>query len=287
MFLGHEVTTVVWFVAGFSSASSSPLLAVPEVFGGFELDSSCCFLALLSDGMYRTVQDVIGPDRPVNAEIASIIATQFSLQTTFHGVAQAAVDHVVRQHHSAYESAPDARSRQRYRAHDDITLVVRGANFPFASSAMSPPCGIPVHHSVARPAPMMTPLSITIPPPSAASEDSPPRPFFPQPTQHLAPADADDGAESSSPSSSTFEAVGSSIEVNLRAAAAMKVDDSGRVPAYVDFSDFDAVIAALSVAEREALEAELEPRRDFETISEEHETPSEPSLTAPPCLVTE
>jgi len=287
LFLGHEVTsTVVWFVAGFSSASSSPLLAVPEMFGSVELDSSCCFLALLSDGMYRTVQDVIGPDRPVNAEIASIIATQFSLQTTFHGVAQAAVDHVVRQHYSAYESAPDARIRQRYRAHDDITLVVRGVNFPFASSAVSPSSGIPVHHSVGRPSPMMAPLSITIPPPGSSSEDSPPRPFFPQPVHHLAPGiqgGSDDGAESESPSSSTFEADGSSIEVNLRAAAAMKVDKSGRIAAYVDFSDFDAAVAALSVAEREALEAELEPRRDFETISEEHE----PSSTVPPCLVAQ
>jgi len=266
---------LLWFVSVcYSSASSSPLLAVPEVFGGIELDSSCCFLALLSDGMYRTVQDVIGSDRPVNAEIASIIATQFSLQSTFHGVAQAAVDHVVRQHHSAYESAPDARSRQRYRAHDDITLVVRGVSFPFASSAVSPSSGLPMHHSVAGLPQMMAPLSITIPPPGPASEDSPPRPFFPhQPmAARQGSAFTDDGAGCESPATSTFEADDDSIEVNLRAAAAMKGDDSGRIAAYVDFSEFEAALAAMSVAEREDLEAELEPRKDFETISEEHET---------------
>jgi len=229
--------------------------------------------------MYRTIQDVIGSDRPVNAEIASIIATQFSLQSTYHGVAQAAVDHVVRQHHSAYESAPDARSRQRYRAHDDITLVVRGVNFPFASSAVSPSSGLPFHHSVAGLPQMMAPLSITIPPPGPASEDSPPRPFFPQPPHHplaarQGSAFTDDGAGSESPATSTFEADDGSIEVNLRAAAAMKGDDSGRIAAYVDFSEFEAALAAMSAAEREALEAELEPRKDFETISEEHETPS-------------
>lgn len=292
-FLVGLIFSVSFVVAGFSAASSSPLLAVPEVFGGFDLDSSCCFLALLSDGMYRTVQDVIGSDRLVNSEIASIVATQFSLQSTYHGVAQAAVDHVVRQHHSTYESAPDARSRQRYRAHDDITLVVRGINFPFASSAVSPSSGIPIHHSTAGLPPMMTPLLITIPPPGTSPDDSPPRPFFPQlthqplPAGHRGSAYVDDSTGSESPSSSTFESDSGSIEVNLRAAAAMKVDESGRIAPYVDFSEFDAVLAAMSVSEREALEAELEPRRDFETIAEERETPGVPSSadTSPPTLV--
>jgi len=276
------------FYAGFSSATSSPLLAVPEVFGGFDLDSTCCFLALLSDGMYRTIQGVIGPDRPVNAEIAGTIATQFSLQSTYHAVAQAAVDQVVRQHHSAYESAPDARNRQRFRAHDDITLVVRGLNFPFASSAVSPSSQIPVHHSFAGLPQMMAPLSITIPPPEHGSEDSPPRPFFPQPSHHhlmAGPSFIDDGSGSESPSSATFEADSGSIAVNLRAAAAMKVDESGRIAAYVDFSEFEAALAAMSAEERKALEAELEPHRDCETISEERETPSVDSSLSPQSLV--
>ena len=183
---------VVGSAAGGSSASSSsPLLAVPEVFGGFELDSSVCFVALLSDGMYRAVGDVVGGGRPVNAEIASAVATQFALQATPHGVAQAAVDHVVRQHHSAYESAPDARARQRYRAHDDITLVVCAINFPFAASAAAPtpPSAVPGRLRAPAAAPMMAPLSIDIPPPgSAADGDSPPRPFFPQPIHRRAPA---------------------------------------------------------------------------------------------------
>ena len=73
----------------FSSATSSPLLAVPEVYGGFDLDNSCCFLALMSDGLYRTVVPPGGGvDRSVNAEIASIIASQFASQSTYHGVAQ-------------------------------------------------------------------------------------------------------------------------------------------------------------------------------------------------------
>jgi len=266
---------------------------VPEVFGGFDLDSSCCFLALLSDGMYRTIQDVTGPDQPVNAEIASIIATQFSLQSTFHAVAQAAVDHVVRQHHSAYESAPDARSRQRYRAHDDITVVLRGLNFPFASSALSPSSRVLIHHSIAGLPQMMAPLSIAIPPPGPGAEDSPPRPFFPQLPANQHPLAAvqressyiDDSAGSESPSSSTFDADTGSIEVNLRAAAAMKVDESGRIAAYVDFSEFEAALAAMPAAEREALEAELELRRDFETISEERETPSAQSSLSPHLMV--
>ena len=109
----------------------------------------------------------------------------------------------------------------------------------------------------------------------------------PLPAGHRGSAYVDDSTGSESPSSSTFESDSGSIEVNLRAAAAMKVDESGRIAPYVDFSEFDAVLAAMSVSEREALEAELEPRRDFETIAEERETPGVPSSadTSPPTLV--
>ena len=181
--------------------------------------------------MYRTVQDVTGSDRLVNSEIASIIAAQFSLQTTLHGVAQASVDHVVRQHHSAYESAPDFRSRQRFRAHDDITLVVRSVNFSCAGSVTSPLlAGLPR---------IMAPLSITIPAAGQLADDSPPRPFFPQPpptdrqmthsnqveAAQVRCAFVDDAPDTeSSSSSSLYEGSDGSIAVNLRAAAAMKVN---------------------------------------------------------------
>jgi len=99
------------------------------------------------------------------------------------------------------------------------------------------------------------------------------------------PSFIDDGSGSESPSSATFEADSGSIAVNLRAAAAMKVDESGRIAAYVDFSEFEAALAAMSAEERKALEAELEPHRDCETISEERETPSVDSSLSPQSLV--
>lgn len=65
----------------------------------------------------------------------------------------------------------------------------------------------------------------------------------------------------------------------------LQVDESGRIAAYVDFSELDAALAAMSATDREALELELEPRRDFETISEERETPGVASSVSPTSLV--
>jgi TAK1-binding protein 1 len=278
-----------------SSATSSPLLAVPQVYGGFPLDSSCCFLALMSDGLYRTVQDTVGvtADHPVNAEIASIIAAQFASQSTYHGVAQAAVDHVVRQHYTAFESMTDARERSLHRTHDDITLIVRGINFTLASPVVSPASSAHVAQRTPAPpaaGPTLAPLSIMIPLPGPSQdEDSPPRPFFAQsfykrPAPSAGPAiptgmpiaappgGSDEGAGSSE-SESSYDVENQSIEATVRAAAALKLDESGRIAPYVDFRDLEAALAALSPAERAGLEAELEPRHDFETILEERESP--------------
>lgn len=272
-----------------SSATSSPLLAMPEVYGGFDLDNSCCFLALMSDGLYRTVVPPGGGvDRSVNAEIASIIASQFASQSTYHGVAQAAVDHIVRQHYSAHESQTDPRERLASRAHDDITLIVRGINFPLASPS-------PV---LSWPQQSLAPLSIMIPGPGPTNDDeeSPPRPFFhdvffrpPTTATGLGNSTGQgntlgDDAGSSESESSSYDVENRSIEATVRAAAALKLDDSGRISAYVDFRDFEAALAAMSPSEREDFEAELEPRRDFETIPEEKEPPFV-SSPAPPSLV--
>ena len=248
------------------------MIAVPEVYGGFEIDSSCCFLAMMSDGLYRTLQDAIGSDSQVNAEIAAIIAAQFESQSTLRDVAQATVDQVVRQHYRVFEQLPaTATGTSRIRAHDDITLIVRGFNYPLAGrSAVDSrtPTG-----PVGRAAPFpITPLSISIPTPGpSSSAESPPRPFFggivPMARADISANLGDD--EDSSPSFDEDRT--RSVEETARAVKALDLDESGRVASYVDFSEFDAAISSMSEADRDALFAELEPRPDFEPILEERE----------------
>jgi hypothetical protein len=170
----------------FSTASSCPLIAEPEIFGGFDIDPSCCFLALMSDGLYRTVYDAVGSDSQVNAEIAGIIAAQFESQSTYRDVAQATVDQVVRQHYHVFGSSPSSTATgvARSRAHDDITLVVRGFGFrpalQAADSITTPTAMVSASGRLGLPAATpIAPLSIAIPlPVPSTSEDSPPRPFF-------------------------------------------------------------------------------------------------------------
>jgi len=256
----------------FSSATSSPVIAEPEVYGGFDIDSSCCFLAIMSDGLYRTVQDAIGSESQVNAEIAAIIAAQFESQPTLRDVAQATVDQVVRQHYRVFELLPSTTTgTSRSRAHDDITLIVRGFSYPLAGNAAGE-FRTPTTGPIGRTAPLsIAPLSISIPMsgPSLSAE-SPPRPFFGG-VVPIGRADATTGDEDSSPSfddSNTH-----SVEETTRALIALDLDESGRVASYVDFSEFDAAMSLLSEADCKALFAELEPRPDFEPIPEEREPP--------------
>lgn len=55
----------------------------------------CGFLLLLSDGVYRALEEVLPPSTHVNPEIGAMAAREFDTQTTFMGVAQSVVDRIV------------------------------------------------------------------------------------------------------------------------------------------------------------------------------------------------
>ena len=50
-------------------ATSDPV--TPEVHGGIELDDSCSFLILISDGLYKSLEDSTGAEH-VNRQIAAL-----------------------------------------------------------------------------------------------------------------------------------------------------------------------------------------------------------------------
>ncbi|XP_022189236.2 TGF-beta-activated kinase 1 and MAP3K7-binding protein 1-like [Nilaparvata lugens] len=118
-----------------AQASSEPITAEPEIHGGILLDESCRFLLLMSDGLYRSLEATGIEHDQVNKEIAQMVTTEFRVQTTLMGVAQAVVDRVVRRHHDMFmsgEAGAGAVGGQGIR--DDITLLVRNFNFPLPNA---------------------------------------------------------------------------------------------------------------------------------------------------------
>lgn len=123
-----------------TSATSEPVIAEPEINGGIELDASCRFLLLMSDGLYKSLEATGTSADQVNKEIAHMTVTEFRSQSTLTGVAQAVVDKIVRIHHDMYMSgvgSENAVSSSQGRR-DDITLLVRNFNFPLPHALASP-----------------------------------------------------------------------------------------------------------------------------------------------------
>ena len=60
------------------------MIADPFIAGGIPVDDTCAFLILMSDGLYHSVADASNSDR-INVDIATMVATEFSMQTTLNG----------------------------------------------------------------------------------------------------------------------------------------------------------------------------------------------------------
>lgn len=121
-------------------AIAEPIIAEPEVHGGIVLDETCSFLLLMSDGLYKSLQEATGCNDTVNKEIAQMAVEQFRIQSTLTGVAQGVVDKIVRYHHDIFMSAASALPNGK-RDRDDITLLVRNFNFPMPNAMDSPTGG--------------------------------------------------------------------------------------------------------------------------------------------------
>ena len=146
------------------SARTKPVIEEPDIIGGIPIDSSCRFLILMSDGLYKSLELATFTDH-VNSEIASFVVQEFAVQSTLNGVAQAVVDKVVRVHHDIYMTASDHR-KHLCQQRDDITFLVRNFNQPLPNSVNSPTSGVPYATPTVpfMPRPM-APISVMIPPP--------------------------------------------------------------------------------------------------------------------------
>ncbi|XP_077294109.1 TGF-beta-activated kinase 1 and MAP3K7-binding protein 1-like isoform X2 [Arctopsyche grandis] len=106
------------------SAISEPVIAVPEVHGPINLDQSCRFLVLVSDELYKNLQESIETDH-VNKQFAQTIVEQFRIQSSMDNVCQAVVDKTMR----LYREYCVRSSKSPWR-NSRNTLLIRNFNFP-------------------------------------------------------------------------------------------------------------------------------------------------------------
>ena len=59
-----------------AAACGEPVIAEPEVHGGIPIDEASSFLLLMSDGLYKSLQEATGCVESVNKEIAQIAVEQ-------------------------------------------------------------------------------------------------------------------------------------------------------------------------------------------------------------------
>ncbi|KAG8233344.1 hypothetical protein J437_LFUL010894 [Ladona fulva] len=240
------------------AASSDPVIAEPEIHGGIVLDESCRFLLLMSDGLYKSLEEATGSDQ-VNKDIAQMTVEQFRVQTTLTGVAQAVVDKIVRIHHDGYMSAvapgsPASASGPlnfnkspsvQYTKRDDITLLVVNFNFrmPNAlrnasmSGISSSTAGLlkqvtSVAPSSARSSSVhFNPIITSIPPANSYSSSSSSATTSSS-TTHPGENDSNEGEGAATNQESSSDT--SSLEGQIVA----PVDKNRRINAYVDFSEY-------------------------------------------------
>ncbi len=276
----------------FSVSTSDPVIADPELYGGFELTETCRFLVMMSDGLYQSLE-AVGKDS-VNVEIAAMVAAEFGMQSTLNGVAQAVVDKVVRMHHDTFMMSIDAR-KERCQKRDDITLLVRNFNFPSQNVTPSPsalPGGYPAHVHQNSVNATNQPLSVIIPESNSAFVNNEPSP---SPDQHhpiftlaggstltannLSYYNYTESTNQSSRYTNSYDSSQSGGDADVSAPFAAKsqvkkelpLDKNGRIAPYVDFSCFYTAVEKLTEDQRQSLSVEAEPRPAYEPIPEDRE----------------
>ncbi|XP_014676751.1 PREDICTED: TGF-beta-activated kinase 1 and MAP3K7-binding protein 1-like [Priapulus caudatus] len=203
-----------------STAKEEPIIAEPEIHGGIPMDSSCCFLLLMSDGVFNSVIDATGTDQ-VNADIASMVAAEFSVQSTLFGVAQAVIDKIVRIHQDTWYTGSERASLCQKR--DDMTLLVRSFNYPLPNAITSP-----IRNKTFSTNPLLT-LS------SSYSTESGSFTCYPTNQSTMMGSQTYTSTESSGSASANY--------CSSESCSILPLDADGKVPSYVSFEEFFKVIS--------------------------------------------
>uniref|UniRef100_A0AAQ5ZZA9 TGF-beta-activated kinase 1 and MAP3K7-binding protein 1 n=1 Tax=Amphiprion ocellaris TaxID=80972 RepID=A0AAQ5ZZA9_AMPOC len=225
-----------------SVAKTRPIIAEPEIHGSLSLDGVTGFLLLMSEGLINALESAHGPEQ-ANQEIVAMVAAELAQQTSLEAVSQSVVERVKRLHHDVYVSG---RQRATYCSrHEDMTLLIRTLNYPLTSLPATPtPCGriypvsVPYSNSQSTSKTSVT-LSLVMPSQSTLTngtntastlEEGTPTPGSQSPTATLQSTNTQTQSSSSSSGDGSL--------FRQRGSQAAQPDETGRVPPYVDFTQF-------------------------------------------------
>ncbi|KAM9818469.1 TGF-beta-activated kinase 1 and MAP3K7-binding protein 1 isoform 3-T3 [Syngnathus typhle] len=226
-----------------SAAKTRPIVAEPEIHASQSLDSVTGFLLLMSEGLIDALECAHGPEL-VNKEIVAMVAAELAQQSTLEAAAQSVVDRVKRLHHDVYTSG---RQRATFCSrHEDMTLLIRTLNYPLADGAAQTPTqggriypvSVPYSNSQSTSKTSVT-LSLVMPSQSTLTngtntgstlEEGTPTPGSQSPTATLQSTNTQTQSSSSSSGDGSL--------FRQRGSQAAQPDETGRVPPYVDFTQF-------------------------------------------------
>uniref|UniRef100_A0A672ZE03 TGF-beta activated kinase 1/MAP3K7 binding protein 1 n=2 Tax=Sphaeramia orbicularis TaxID=375764 RepID=A0A672ZE03_9TELE len=226
-----------------SGAKSRPIIAEPEIQGSYSLDGVTGFLLLMSEGLISALESAHGPEQ-ANQEVVAMVAAELAQQTSLEAVAQSVVERIKRLHHDVYVSG---RQRSTYCSrHEDMTLLIRTLNYPpLDDGALTPtqggriyPVSVPYSNSQSTSKTSVT-LSLVMPSQSTLTngtntastlEEGTPTPGSQSPTATLQSTNTQTQSSSSSSGDGSL--------FRQRGSQAAQPDETGRVPPYVDFSQF-------------------------------------------------
>ncbi|KAL1005649.1 hypothetical protein UPYG_G00061800 [Umbra pygmaea] len=245
-----------------SAAKSKPIIAEPEIQASQSLEGVTGFLLLMSEGLIKALESAHGPEQ-TNQEIVAMVAAELAQQGTLEAVAQSVVERVKRLHHDVYASG-----RQRAAScsrHEDMTLLIRTLNYTLADGALTPTQGgriypVSVPYSTCPSSTSKTSVTLSLVMPSQGGtltngtntastlDEGTPTPGQ-SPTATLQSCTTTQTTHSPSTtlqsctntqttqSSSSSSGDGGSL-FRQRGSQAAQPDETGRVPPYVDFTQF-------------------------------------------------
>uniref|UniRef100_A0A665T3S0 TGF-beta activated kinase 1/MAP3K7 binding protein 1 n=1 Tax=Echeneis naucrates TaxID=173247 RepID=A0A665T3S0_ECHNA len=224
-----------------SAAKTTPIIPEPEIHGSQSLDGVTGFLLLMSEGLINALESAHGPEQ-ANQEIVAMVAAELAQQTSLEAVAQSVVDRIKRLHHDVYVSG---RQRATYCSrHEDMTLLIRTLNMPLADGALTPtqggriyPVSVPYSNSQSTSKTSVT-LSLVMPSQSTLTNGTNTASTLEEgtPTPGQSPTATLQSTNTQTQSSSSSSGDGSLFR--QRGSQAAQPDETGRVPPYVDFSQF-------------------------------------------------
>ncbi|XP_056136680.1 TGF-beta-activated kinase 1 and MAP3K7-binding protein 1 [Lampris incognitus] len=225
-----------------SGAKSKPIIAEPEIHGSQSLEGVTGFLLLMSEGLINALESAHGPEQ-ANQEIVAIVAAELAQQTSLEAVAQSVVERVKRLHHDVYASGRQRAALCSH--HEDMTLLIRTLNYTLADGALTPtqggriyPVSVPYSNSQSTSKTSVT-LSLVMPSQGTLTngtntastlEEGTPTPGSQSPTATLQSTNTQTQSSSSSSGDGSL--------FRQRGSQAAQPDETGRVPPYVDFSQF-------------------------------------------------